>query len=214
MIAISIASNEEWSSFKQEFNKSITCCKSPFGEYFILDETLYYQSGTRKTLASAAAQWAIDHFDIMHLFVLGTCAGINDKHSELQLFQFNQCYQSDVILKEMFQYQCTKITGPSCLDILNFLAQGKISTQDKPIILLEDKEILKQEGMNCADMESAAVALIAQINHIPCTVIKGISDFPKGLDAFPSQDDTYSKNTKLIMKKIVNDILPLIQSIF
>lgn len=212
MIAFSIASSEEWNVLKQELTYSFPCCKSPFGEYFFLNDILYFRSGTRKALSSAACQWMIDHFSISHLFVIGTCAGIQDKHKEQQLFQFDECFQSDMMVKELSELQCIKTAELSCLEKLNFLPKGKISTQDKPIILLEDKEMLQQEGMDCADMESAAVALIAKLNQIPCTIIKGISDFPRGIEAFSSQDEIYSINTKSIMKKIVKEILPILQN--
>ena len=81
---------------------------------------------------------------------------------------------------------------------------------DRPLIRLEDADNLLSEHVDCDDMECAAVALTCKMNNVKCSVIKGISDFPNGVINFEVQDQKYRQNAKLIMKDIVERVLPVI----
>ena len=173
-------------------------------------ECLFYRSQIRKILSSASTQWMIDHFNIHNIVVIGTCAGVNRKHNELDIFQFESVYQSDCMVYELTGQLCKGEVELYCFDELSFLKKGKISTMDKVLVLKKDEEMLSNENMDCDDMESAAVATVCKVNNIPCAVIKGISDFANGIENYNTQCDKYIKNTAIIMDKICNEILPLI----
>ncbi len=211
MFAFSVASGKEWRALLELLNiKESDLQQSPFGDYFEMQHTLFFRSLTRKSLASASTQWMLNHYRIDHVLVIGTCAGVDKKNSELDLFQFNKAVQGDILPKALYGKMCVGEISLFCFDELSFLKSGTISTIDKPLIELEEALQLQSEGITCDDMESAAIALVCEMNHTPCTVIKGISDFPRGIMGFDAQDENYQKNTKLVMKRIVEQVLPVL----
>lgn len=50
--------------------------------------------------ASASTQYMIDHFNFTKIIVAGTCAGINDSYSQLDIFIPNKAVQYDCTVKE------------------------------------------------------------------------------------------------------------------
>lgn len=208
MLAFSVASKQEWFTLVELLNIKERE-HSPFGEFFFYQDALFYQSLTRKTCSSASTQWMIDHYKCTHVIVIGTCAGVNPSYKELDLFQFNKAVQCDV-LDDSFGQLCAAEVSLYCFEELSFLYTGKISTMDKPLIRLEDRDNLLSEHVDCDDMECAAVALICEMNNVKCSVIKGISDFPSGATNFETQDQKYRQNAKLIMEDIVERVLPVI----
>ena len=211
MIACSVASKAEWRSLCDLLGvKDRNVHQSPFGDLFIFRGVLFFRSLTRKGLSSACTQWVIDHYDVERVVVLGTCAGVDESNYELDLFQFEKAVQCDLLPIEIAGKMSGAEVSLSCLDELSFLKTGIISTMDKPLIMKDEANQLIKEGVCCDDMESAAVALVCEMNHIPCTVIKGISDFPCGLEQFELQDQKYRRNAELIMKKIVEQVLPVL----
>ena len=215
MLAFAVASKDEWINVKKIYDiKDNLISESPYGEYFIIKinhtDCLFYCSGIRKIFSSACCQYMIDHFDIERIIVIGTCAGVNRKHHELDIFQFESACQSDCMVYELTGQQCKGEVELYCYDKLSFLKKGKISTMDKTLILKKDEELLNNENIDCDDMESAAVAMVCNIHSLPCTIIKGISDFANGIENYNTQCDKYVKNTAIIMDRICNEILPLI----
>ena len=100
MIGISIAAKKEWEATLNYFGLNHEECeKYPFGEYFkkIIDnkEVVFYLGGVRKMNASASTQYMIDHFNLAKIIVAGTCAGINDSYSQLDIFIPNKAVQYD-----------------------------------------------------------------------------------------------------------------------
>lgn len=105
MIGISIAAKKEWEAVLNKFNINIeNCAKFPFGEYFKMnlykEEVIFYRCGARKMNCSASTQYMIDHFNLNKIIVAGTCAGIDDKYSNLDIFFPNKLVQYDCTVKE------------------------------------------------------------------------------------------------------------------
>lgn len=215
MLAFAVASKDEWINVRKIYQvNDILINESPFSEYFYAainnSKCLFYRSMVRKVLSAASTQWMIDHFNITHIIVIGTCAGVNFDHQELDVFQFKSTCQCDVMVYELTNQLCKGEIELYCFNKLSHLKSGKISTQDKTLVLAKDAEMLRNENIDCDDMESAAVATVCSINNIPCTVIKGISDFANGIENFNDQSNKYEKNTIIIMNKICNEIIPII----
>lgn len=215
MLAFAVASIDEWINVKKiyQINDNLIN-ESPYGEYFIMKinhtDCLFYRGRVRKILSAASCQYMIDHFDIERIIVIGTCAGVNRKHHELDIFQFESACQSDCMVYELTGQLCKGEVELYCYEKLSFLKKGKISAMDKTLILKKDEEMLNNENIDCDDMESAAVAMVCSIHSLPCTVIKGISDFANGIENYNTQCDKYIKNTAIIIDRICNEILPLI----
>lgn len=214
MIGISIAANKEWESILEKFNIS-NCTTFPFGEYFKTnlygEEVIIYKCGARKMNCSASTQYMIDHFNLDKIIVAGTCAGIDDKYKDLDIFFPNKLVQYDCTVKETEPLIKDSFTVE--LDMSNYtdLNTGTLGTADKPVVMWKDYLELKENDITIADTESAAIAYICRENNVECVVIKGISDFPTNEeekeDSYENQLNVYLSNIPIIMNKIIDNYL-------
>ena len=217
MIGISIAAKKEWEATLNYFGLNHEECeKYPFGEYFkkIVDnkEVVFYLGGVRKMNASASTQYMIDHFNLAKIIVAGTCAGINDSYSQLDIFIPNKAVQYDCTVKE------TELLIKDSFTVLNnfeneSILTGTVGTADKPVVMWKDYLELKENNIKIADTESAAIAYICKANNVECVIIKGISDFPTNEnestkeDSHAGQLNVFLTNIPIIMNNIIDNYL-------
>lgn len=217
MIGISVASKNEWEATLNYFGLTHDECKKyPFGEYFkrIIDnqEVIFYLGGVRKMNASASTQYMIDHFNLIKIIVAGTCAGIDDSYSILDIFIPNKAVQYDCTVKETEPLIKDSFTVLNNFENKSILT-GTIGTADKPVVMWKDYLELKDNNITIADTESAAITYICKANDVECIIIKGISDFPKnesytsGEKSHEEQLNTFLENIPKIMTKIYDNYL-------
>lgn len=221
MIGISIAAKREWKAVLDRYQLNIeSCIKYPFGEYFTTEingeSVIFYRCGVRKVNCSAATQYMIDHFDFKKIIVVGTCAGIDDKYKNLDIFIPNKAVQYDCTVKEKEPLIKDSFTVSFNLDLLSFnVLTGTIGTADKAVVMWNDYLELKENEITIADTESAAIAYICKANNVECIIIKGISDFPTNEhetskeEAHEEQLNAFLTNVPIIMNKIIDEYLPL-----
>lgn len=215
MIGISIASKKEWESVLERFNINVDdCSKYPFGEYFKShidgNEAIFYRCGVRKMNCSAATQYMIDHFELEKIIVAGTCAGIDDRFKNLDIFIPNKVVQYDCTVKETEPLIKDSFTVMFDLGQLqNNVNTGTIGTADKPVVMWKDYLELKDNNITIADTESAAIAYICKANNVECIIIKGISDFPTN-EAETNEEDSLEEQLNVFLTNIpiiMNDIM-------
>ena len=216
MIGISIAAKREWKAVLDRFQINLdSCTEYPFGEYFITEindeNILFYRCGVRKVNSSAATQYMIDHFNLKKIIVVGTCAGIDDRFKNLDIFIPNKAVQYDCTVKEQEPLIKDAFTVHFDLDLLGFdVLTGTIGTADKAVVLWKDYLELKENCITIADTESAAIAYICKANNVECIIIKGISDFPTNeKEKQDEQLNIFSTNVPIIMNRIIDEYLPL-----
>lgn len=217
MTGISIASKREWKAILDRFQMNVDCCiKYPFGEYFTTEingeNVLFYRCGVRKVNCSAATQYIIDHFDLKKIIVAGTCAGIDDKFKNLDIFIPDKAVQYDCTVKEQEPLIKDSFTISFDLDLLGFdILTGTIGTADKAVVMWKDYLELKENGITVADTEAAAIAYICKANSVECIIIKGISDFPTDAQNSPNEEqlNSFLTNVPIIMNKIIDEYLSL-----
>jgi adenosylhomocysteine nucleosidase/adenosylhomocysteine/aminodeoxyfutalosine nucleosidase len=219
MIGISVAAKKEWEVVLDKYNINIEGCKKyPFGEYFITSiydrEVIFYRCGVRKMNCSAATQYMIDHFNVSKVIVIGTCAGIDDKYNNLDIFIPNKVVQYDCTVKETEPLIKDSFTVLFDLDNLNNkVYTGTLGTADKPVVMWDDYLELKENNITIADTESAAIAYICKANNVECIIIKGISDFPTNenvtskVQSHESQLNVFLTNIPIIMNTILDNYL-------
>lgn len=216
MIGISIAAKREWKAVLDKFQINLdSCTEYLFGEYFIAEvnneHVLFYRCGVRKVNSSAATQYMIDHFDLKKIIVVGTCAGIDDRFKNLDIFIPNKAVQYDCTVKEQEPLIKDSFTVYFDLDLDFDVPTGTIGTADKAVVIWKDYLELKENCITIADTESAAIAYICKANSVECIIIKGISDFPTNEEE--KQDEqlkSFSTNVPIIMNRIVDEYLPLV----
>ena len=216
MIGISIAAKREWKAVLDKFQIDLdSCTEYPFGEYFTAEinneDVLFYRCGVRKVNSSAATQYMIDHFDLQKIIVVGTCAGIDNRFKNLDIFIPNKAVQYDCTIKEQEPLIKDAFTVCFDLDLLGFdVLTGTIGTADKAVVMWKDYLELKENCITIADTESAAIAYICKANNVDCVIIKGISDFPTNeKEKQDEQINTFSTNVPIIINKIIDEYLPL-----
>lgn len=219
MIGVSIATKWEYDATLDYYDvKGEERFSYPYGEYFkrTLDdvELIFYSTGVRKANGVGANQYMMSRFNLAKIIVAGTCAGIDDTYTDLDIFVPHRAVQYDCTVKEV-----EPLIKPSFiveLGIANYgddFLTGTIATADRAVVMWNDYLELKEHGITIADTEAGAIAYICKINDVECIIIKGISDFPTDerdanpVDSNAEQIKVYIANTPKVMTKIFDDYL-------
>ncbi|MGD6966305.1 permease [Rossellomorea vietnamensis] len=219
MIGISIATKWEYDAALDYFGISDhERFGYPYGEYFIKTmndtELVFYSTGVRKVNGVGGNQFMISKFDLTKVIVAGTCAGIDDIFSNLDIFVPDKAVQYDCTVKEVEPF--IKQSFIVDIDLSKYGSDfhtGTIGTADKAVVMWNDYLELKENEITIADTEAAAIAYICKKNKVECIIIKGISDFPteeRNEDKFQSnmkQINVYLENTPKVMYKIFGEYL-------
>ena len=219
MIGISIATKWEYEATLEYFNikdnERIYC---PYGEYFTKsindNELVFYSTGVRKVNGIGGNQYMISKFNLTKVIVAGTCAGIDDHFSNLDILIPNKAVQYDCTVKEIEPLiKQSFIVDIDLSKYGNDFYTGIIATADKAVVMWKDYLELRENKITIADTEAGAIAYICKKNNVECIIIKGISDFPtdeRDCDKFESnieQINVYIENTPKVMNKIYSEYL-------
>ncbi|BCB02734.1 5'-methylthioadenosine/S-adenosylhomocysteine nucleosidase family protein [Bacillus sp. KH172YL63] len=214
MIGISIATKWEYEATLTYFSvKDDERFSYPYGEYFMRTmngaELVFYSTGVRKVNGVGGNQYMISTFHLTKVIVAGTCAGIDDHFSALDIFIPDQAVQYDCTVKEVEPLiKQSFIVDMDLSQYGNDFHTGTIGTADKAVVMWKDYLELKENGITIADTEAGAIAYICAKNNVKCIIIKGISDFPtdeRNADKYESnteQINVYLENTPKVMNKI------------
>lgn len=226
-IIVQICAENEWQVVKSiflELNGKLVLHFSPFGEYFSakINSTncILFNSGASKTLSSSACQYAISTWNPEIIFVLGTAGAISE----------NLKPRDVVIADRTVQYDCiSRIGDDSELFYKDFVVNmlnpwlskhcnpsdfylGTIASADQDVDG-RVREILKPNNILAADWESGAIVPVCKLNETSCCIIRGISDVP-GNKTSQEQFNDFKKNTPIVMRNLINDILPKMIDIY
>lgn len=219
MIGISIATKWEWDATLEYYNKNNNdCTKYPYGEFFEIKinnkDIVFYNTGARKVNGIGANQYMILKFNLIKVIVVGTCAGIDDKYNNLDIFVPNKAVQYDCTVKEV--EPLIKQSFIVDIDLSKYkynFNSGTIGTADRAVVMWKDYLELKDNNITIADTEAGAIAYICKKNDVECIIIKGISDFPTDEQysnkeqSNEEQINKYLENTPNVMKIIFKDYL-------
>ncbi|PQD97049.1 permease [Pradoshia eiseniae] len=219
MVGISIATKWEFKATLEYFGiKDNECFSYPYGEYFTrtMNDTklIFYSTGVRKVNGVGGNQYMISKFNLTKVIVAGTCAGIDDQFSILDIFIPDKAVQYDCTVKEIEPL----IKQSFIVDIAlskygTDFYTGTIATADKAVVMWKDYLELKENKITIADTEAGAIAYICKKNDVECIIIKGISDFPTDerksdkVESNMVQINVYLENTPKVMNKIFSEYL-------
>lgn len=219
MIAVSIAVEREWKVVLNYYQIEEEACLSyPFGCFFrhslCGEDVLFFLTGARKTNASAAAQYIIDHFHPYKLIVMGTCAGIDTGFKIRDIVIPYRAVQVDTTVKELDRLIREDFIVELDLSAYQFpFKTGVIGSGDKAVVVWKDYLELKQNGISIADTESASIAYVCRMNRTECVIVRGISDFPQDISfEEASRPDShqirnYLCNVPPVIEKILSQYL-------
>ncbi|MEC3884955.1 permease [Halobacillus sp. HZG1] len=219
MIGISIATKWEYEAALEYFSiEDNERFGYPYGEYFMRtmnnNDLVFYSTGVRKVNGVGGNQFMISKFDLTKVIVAGTCAGIDDKFSTLDILVPDKAVQYDCTVKEIEPFlKKSFIIDIDLSKYGNDFHFGTIGTADKAVVMWKDYLELKENNIIIADTEAGAIAYICKKNDVECIIIKGISDFPteeSNFDKFETnseQMNIYIENTPKVMNKIFGEYL-------
>ena len=214
MIGVSVAAQKEWKCVLEYYHKDIDKIdKCPYGEYFFEKinnkDVVFYRCGTRKTKASGATQYMIDKFNLSKIIVIGTCAGVDESFSLLDIFIPNKVVQADCTYLETGDSFKEDFIVDIDLSKLDFNYNTCIlGSSDKPMIHKDICDLMLKNNLTIIDMESAPIAYICKVNNVKCIIIKGISDFPGKYDVSDAnQFNEYVVNIPKVITKILTEYL-------
>ncbi len=221
---ILVASRREWSAVLAVLGKTHEDCTSYlYGEYletvFDGQPILFFYAKNRKTRSSAATQYMLDRFAFSLLIDIGTCAGIDRRLHLLDILIPNRAVNFDMsVIGHEPTFKDDDWTVAFDLSKLDFdYKTGTIATGGRPVVTQEDYDLLNEAGAAVGDTESAAIAWVCRENCVENYFIKGISDFPLGIDPSSEIDgngmggeqaELFSRNIPLIMRDILEHWLP------
>lgn len=219
MIGISLATEWEYEASLEYYG--ITDHERfgyPYGEYFkrTIDdaELVFYRTGVRKVNGVGGNQYMISKFNLTKVIVAGTCAGIDDQFSNLDIFVPDKAVQYDCTVKEI--EPLIKQSFIVDIDLSKYgtdFHTGTIGTADKAVVMWKDYLELIENGITIADTEAGSIAYICKKNDVECIIIKGISDFPTDesnadpIESNREQINVYLENTPKVMNKIFGEYL-------
>ena len=169
-------------------------------------EAVVVQSGIGKVNAGICTQILIDFYQVD--IVVSTDAVEHDMDVSALGDPVGQVPRMDVFAfpadKELVR-KAVEANKKANSDIRTFT--GRVASGDQFISEKEVKErIVNNFGAKCAEMEGAAIAHGAYLNHVPCVIIRAISDKADG----SAQVDypTFEKQAIVHGVKLMKELLP------
>ncbi len=147
--------------------------------------------GIGKVRAAACCQHVLDHCHPRAVLHVGTAGSINPELNVGDLVVARRVAQHDLVLDDAgrarHSYPVWQETPEEILRAARESGQdlgpevnirvGQIVTGDRVIRDTEERQRLREHWQaDCADMESAAVALVCAQQGVPCLVVRAISD--------------------------------------
>lgn len=168
MIGVSIATKWEFEATLDYFEvNNEERCEYPYGEFFLKKvndaELIFYFTGVRKANGVGANQYMISRFDLDKVIVAGTCAGIDDTYSHLDVIVPHRAVQYDCTVKEVEPLiKQSFIVDIPLAHYGNDFLTGTIATADRAVVMWKDYVELNEHGITIADTEAGAIAYICK----------------------------------------------------
>ncbi len=211
--AVLVSADTEWRAVKPLF-AGASLHQSPYGEYFFADveheRVLFFHGGWGKVAAAGSTQYVIDQFHPARLINLGTCGVVEGRIRRFDI----------VAPEKAIIYDIAEAMGDSEEAIAHYTTSIKLPVQfPVPVVTTTmysaDRDLTPQ-GLRdmdrrfrpvAVDWESGAIAWVAQRNHTPLLILRGVSDLvsPETGEA-QGNIELFEANAARIMRSLVNDL--------
>lgn len=184
-VCILISAGAEWRGLLSHFPQA-ELNPSPFGDHFkatIAGQSIvFFHGGWGKVAAAGSTQYAIDRWQPKRLINLGTCGGFSGQIERGEIVLAEQTIIYDIIEQMTDSYGA--IAHYTVMHDLAWLpvpppqpvVRGTLLSADRDILPSSIPELIKQYQAKAADWESGAIAWVADKNHTPCLILRGVSD--------------------------------------
>jgi len=186
------------------------------------------ECGVGKVNAARTTQLLIDRFYVDCVINVGSAGATTDQHNVGDIIIGSKLVQYDFDITDIGDYEKGEICGIGkyffsndrliyqCEQAIKELPSeeyhaivGSIGTADQFCAKPElSKKINEEFGVDCLEMEGAAVAQVCTQCKLPFVVIRGISDTPNGNNKvdFHTYLELASKRAAMIVEKLINKI--------
>lgn len=191
-------------------------------------ECVLVECGVGKVNAARTTQILIDKYSVDYVINVGSAGGVNKELNILDIVIGNKLVQYDFDISGAGNYEKGEICGTGKFfnsdDRLVELSKeiienmegrdfnivvGSIGSADlfctDPKLGAKTRE---EFGVECVEMEGAAIAQVCMLDNIPFLVIRGVSDSPNGNNDidFHTYLGIVSKRVATILKQLVSKI--------
>jgi adenosylhomocysteine nucleosidase len=212
-VAVLVSADMEWRAVKPAFPGAVLN-KSPYGEYFFTniqqERVLFFQGGWGKVAAAGSTQYVIDHFNPGRLINLGTCGGV-----EGRVKRFDVVAPERVVI-----YDIAEAMGDSAEAIAHYTTTIALPPHipvpvTKATLYSADRDLTPQ-GLSdmearfhpvAVDWESGAISWVANRNHTPLLILRGVSDLVSpGKAEAQGNAGLWEKNAAIVMQNLLRDL--------
>lgn len=216
-VVVLISADGEWKAVKSFFHQ-VESHGTTVGELFEAPIggrlLLFLHGGWGKVAAAASAQYAIDHLHPDLLVNLGTCGGFEGRIETGIVILVERTIIYDIIEQmtdpeEAIQHYSTKLDLTWLPRLTpSPVSRGLLVSGDRDIVPEDIPQLVRKYDAVAADWESGAIAWVAQRNHKPLLILRGVSDIVgrSGGETYGDYE-LFEARTKEIMRHLV-EVLP------
>lgn len=217
-----ISANAEWCVVRKYFPN---CCihPSPYGEWFdysyneitdLRKPIIFIHGGWGKVSASASAQYVISRWYPRMIINLGTCGGFEGEIDKGEVILVEKTIIYDIFEQmgdpdEHIKHYTTSIDTSWLEPPLPLVVKRTLLMSGDRDLFYDDIPSLKSRyGAIAGDWESGAIAWVANKNHTPSLILRGVTDLvgESGGEAYNGNVNYYYENTELIMTKLIESL--------
>lgn len=173
--------------------------KNPF-PIFINNDFLLIISGIGKSNAAIATSYSILKYKTDYMFNIGAAGSTKMDIGIGEIFHIDRVIEYD---RPRLKDKSQRLIKP---DILKGFKTTSLSTQDRPIIDLSEREKVSKFA-NLVDMEGASVIQACRIFNVICYLFKIISDTPQHNNSID-----IASNIKMVRDGMFNFFIEKIQN--
>jgi adenosylhomocysteine nucleosidase len=213
--AILVSADMEWHAVKPIFAQAAVH-RSPYGEYFFAnverERVLFFQGGWGKVAAAGSTQYVIDRFKPARLINLGTCGGVEGRVRRFDVVAPEKVVIYDIAeamgdSEEAIAHYTTLIALPKHTPVA--VLKVTLYSADRDLTARGLRDMERRFHPVAVDWESGAISWVAQRNHTPLLILRGVSDLvsPDRAEA-QGNPELFATNAARVMQNLLRD-LPL-----
>lgn len=219
-IVVLVSADAEWKAVRAVLPESKPA-PTPFGEWFVHDvatasgqrRVLLFHGGWGKIAAAGSTQYAIDRWKPRLLVNLGTCGGFRGAIEKGEVLLVDKTVVYDIVeqmgdaAEAIADYTTTIDLAWVGKGLPARVRRGPLVTADRDILPADITRLRESYGALAGDWESGAIAWVANRNHVPVLILRGVSDVvgPEGSEAYGNLA-AFEEGARQVMKGLLDGL--------
>lgn len=215
-VLVLISSKSEWRAVKAYYPQALFA-PTPYGEWFEIHQDdrhfIFCQGGVGKVSAAASTDFAVQRWQPRAVVNLGTCGGIAGQIETGEIVLASQTIIYDII-EQMSDPVAALARYTTQLDLTwlphpypMLVRLATLVSADRDLLAADIPYLRQQFNAVAADWESGAIAWVTSRYHLPCLILRGVTDLvdSAGGEAY-GNPDLYHANTQAIMPRLLQSL--------